>query len=132
MNDIDNSEMAMAMLNGLPELYDPLISALDAIYGESSSLDFDIVKSRAIQEEQRIQIRTCQASLRAEESALLSRNYLRACEYCKKPGHTENKCWKKHPHLKPRRRSNALLGEHQSVEDDSVVCLIEDHQEYEA
>jgi hypothetical protein len=29
------------------------------------------------------------------------------CSYCKKPGHTPEKCWKKNPHLKPKKAKNS-------------------------
>ena len=38
--------MAMALLNGLPEEYNALISALDAIDGDESKLNFEFIKSR--------------------------------------------------------------------------------------
>ena len=50
---ISKSEIAMALLNGLPEEYNALISALDAIYESEIELDFEFIKSRIMQEEQR-------------------------------------------------------------------------------
>ena len=52
--EIAESEMAMELLNRLPEEYSSLISALDALGSEESELDFDFVKARVLQEEQRI------------------------------------------------------------------------------
>ena len=132
---INSAEMAMALLSGLPEAYDPLISALDAIIGEEESLEFDYVKSRVMQEEQRINIRTGQAVTKAE--ALIShqahnkeaRNIV--CEHCHKRGHSENKCWKKYPHLYPRK--NQVKGqaffvpEDNAAGDSSLVCLFAKH-----
>ena len=69
---IDESEMAMALLNGLLEAYDPLISALDEIICEGATLEYDHVKSRTMQEEQRIGIQSDQAVIKAEAAALLS------------------------------------------------------------
>ena len=54
---IDESEMAMALLNGLLETYTQLTSSMDALHGEENDLNFDKVKSRFIQEEQRIKNR---------------------------------------------------------------------------
>ena len=51
---ISESEMAMALLNGLPEDYSALISALDAIDEDETKLKFEFIKSRIMQEEQRI------------------------------------------------------------------------------
>ncbi len=56
--DIDDSERAMALLNGLPHQYDALISALDALGTEESVVHFDFVKARVIQEEQRTAMRS--------------------------------------------------------------------------
>ena len=47
---IDDSEMAMELLNGLPEQFDSLISALDALGDEDEGLSFEHVKSRVMQE----------------------------------------------------------------------------------
>ena len=51
--DIDDQEMAMAALNGLPVIYERLTVALDAVGNDEKSFSFDIVKSRLLQEEQR-------------------------------------------------------------------------------
>ena len=134
---IEDSEMAMAMLNGLPEAYDPLISALDAISGEDDDLKFDYVKSRVIQEEQRIDIRTGQAAAKAETAALLSQQASNkkkpVCTHCHKPGHTEAKCWKKHPHLNPHKKDKqetAFVATGSPEEDNHVVCLVAKHSQY--
>ncbi len=41
--DIPQSEMAMALLNGLPQEYNSLICALDAIKDEDTELDWEFV-----------------------------------------------------------------------------------------
>lgn len=54
---LDEEEMAMGVLKGLPSSYDNLVSALDAVCssGESSStLNMDLVRSRLLQKEQRM------------------------------------------------------------------------------
>ena len=51
--DIDDQEMAMAALNGLPSSYEGLIIALDALGNDTKTFNFDLVKSRLLQEEQR-------------------------------------------------------------------------------
>ncbi len=56
--DIDDSERAMALPNGLPDQYDALISALDALGTEESVIHFDYVKACVMQEEQRIAMRS--------------------------------------------------------------------------
>jgi hypothetical protein len=49
---IDETEVAMAVLNGLPSKYDHLIVALDAL-GDDTKLTMEFTKSRLLQEEQR-------------------------------------------------------------------------------
>lgn len=127
---VDESEMAMAMLNGLPDAYDPLISALDAIGGQDEKLEFDYVKSRVIQEEQRSDIRAGQAATRAESAALVSQRKERpVCTHCKKKGHLASKCWELYPHLNPRKNNNtneetAFFAKRNAAEDLDVVCLL--------
>ena len=50
--------MAMALLNRLPQEYNPLISSLDAVEDDDRELDWESVKSRIMQEEKRINMRT--------------------------------------------------------------------------
>lgn len=49
--NLEEYEMAMDVLNGLPERFDSLICALDAICTEERGLTLDFVKSRLLQEE---------------------------------------------------------------------------------
>ena len=136
---VDESEMAMALLNGLPETYDSLISALDALHGEEDDLRLDYVKSRVIQEEQRIENRIGQTHAKSEASALLtnqrpSRRERPKCNFCGKLGHIESKCWKKYPHLNPHNKNPtpknnpaAFVAEE---DDTQVVCLLANHFKY--
>ena len=76
---ISESEMAMALLNGLPEEYNALISALDAIDEDETKLKFEFIKSRVMQKEQRISMRAKSAQEKSEAAALVmnqfSQNY---------------------------------------------------------
>ena len=87
---VDESETSMALLNGLPEEYAPLITAMDTMSGENEVLKFDYVKSRVMQEEQRITIRTSQANAKSEATALATTPTPRpprpTCGFCKKEG----------------------------------------------
>lgn len=133
---VDQCEMAMALLNGLPEEYDPLISALDAVSStEDETLKFDYIKARVMQEEQRISMRSDQAAIKTETAALLSNQGKVAdrprCTNCGKLGHLEDRCWKKHPHLNPhKRKQNAFFANGAKNDNESVVCLIAKHKEY--
>ncbi len=51
---IDDKMLAMAVLNGLPERLDSLICALDALWNENDTFTLEFVKSRLLQEEQRM------------------------------------------------------------------------------
>eukprot|EP00171_Calliarthron_tuberculosum_P021288 IDg21288t1 len=62
---IDDKELAMAVLNGLLERYQRIITALDAIGDEDTSLTLDKVRSRLLQEEMRSQIRVNSNSTKA-------------------------------------------------------------------
>ena len=132
--NVDESEMAMALLNGLPTAYDSLISALDAVHGEKDDLKFDFVKSRVLQEEQRIEHRIGQGNIKAEASALLTyqRPYRRdrpKCNFCGRLGHVETKCWKKHPHLNPfKKTADKEPAAFVAAENgDDFVCLLAKH-----
>ncbi len=67
-----DDEMAMTLLNGLPDEYRALISALDALDSDESSLNWEHVKSRVLQEEQRIVMRVKSAQQKSETAALIS------------------------------------------------------------
>ena len=129
---IDESEMAMALLNGLPDAFHPLISALDALGTEDKTLNFEFVKSRVMQEEQRIKIRADESLLKTETSALFT-NHQKAkrrpsCDNCGKLGHVASKCWDKYPHLRPQRnRPQAALVSNQLI-DETPVCLLAFHE----
>ncbi len=133
---ISECEMAMALLNGLPEECNALISALDAIDEDETKLRFEFIKTRIMQEEQRITMRSKSAIAKSESAALLSNQPARSvqqssndrnerrrpyCNYCKRLGHIESKCWTKFPNLNPRNKtkltSKPALFASQSDED---------------
>ena len=141
--DISESEMSMALLNGLPEEYKSIITALDAL--NETELDWEHVKARLLQEEQRINMRNKTALEKSEAQALVSNQHTHekhqnckhcfhaksrpVCDHCGKPGHVSSKCWDKFPHLKPRFRKknsnqSALIAS--QSEEDPVVCLMAD------
>ena len=133
--DIPDSELAMALLNGLPEQYAPIITALDAIGDDDDSLSFDFVKARIMQEEQRIKMRLDTALAKSEQAALLSYNkhsQRPKCNHCSKVGHFETKCWKKFPHLNPHKKSrkpDSSLVVNEKQDDEPVICLMTKHHE---
>ena len=117
---VDDAEIAMTILNGLPEQYSNLIVALDAL-GNDQAFTIDFVKSRLLQEEQRSKHRleASKSSTKSGASALVgstSQNYnskVRSgasrrieCEHCGKRGHNAFKCWYLHPEKAPWAKAN--------------------------
>lgn len=126
-------DMAMTVLSGLPDRYDSLISALDALSDDTSKFTFEFVISRCMLEEQR-HIQRYQESLkRAETAALLATNR-RQKETCIHSGkHKDSsKCCIKHPHLAPdghstKNKYKALLGRRENDREESetdIICLL--------
>ena len=138
---ISESEMAMALLNGLPDEYHSLISALDTIDSDGRELSWDHVKSRVLQEEQRINARTRKAQEKSDAAALVTANPSNLplpapsckncrrrpprqrpfCNHCNRHGHVESKCFIKHPHLNPRKKSAFIASQ---GDEDPAVCLM--------
>ena len=127
---IDDQEMAMALLNGLPERFDSLISALDALGNDDKLFTFNFVKSRCVQEEQRHAQREKDAFAKSETAALIaSRLAKEVCKHCGRH-RDSSKCFLKYPHLAPpnhpaRNRAKALIGQLQpSSEENPNTCLV--------
>ena len=136
--EIDDQELAMAALNGLPSAYESLIVALDAVGNDEKSFTFELVKSRLLQEEQRAMERETTDN-GSKSSALVGvsghngGSFVRRenkyanvrCKNCGNLGHTPSHCWGKNidgrrppapptPNLvdhKPK-ADNAFVGEH--------------------
>ena len=100
--EIDDKEMAMAVLNGLPARFDSLIVALDALGNEDKDFTLDFVKSRLLQEEQRAGMRDGESS-KSKNAALVnnargqgSNPYAtHVCTNCGRTGHSAQRCWGK-------------------------------------
>ena len=122
--EIGESEIAMALLNGLPDEYSPLICALDALGSEESQLDFEFVKGRVMQEEQRINMRNLEALKKTGANSLVANEHRTRpkCDFCGKLGHRESRCWKKFPEKNPHKKKPVLVAS--VAEDDAVVCLM--------
>ena len=94
---IDDKEMAMAVLNGLPSRFDSLIVALDALGNEDKVFGLDFVKSRLLQEEQRESMKS-EGAKTLHGPALVNRAPIRRemkCTNCSRFGHTATYCWGK-------------------------------------
>jgi len=72
--DVDDKEIAMAVLNGLPTKYEGLIVALDALGNDDTTFSFELVKSRLLQEEQRAEERSKSENRNSDSSALFNTN----------------------------------------------------------
>lgn len=141
---IDEKEMAMAVLNGLPDRFQSIITALDAIGDDDDSFTFDKVRSRLLQEEIRSQIRGVRDSTRA---ALLNNmgssstfSSSKKCSHCGMTNHTEPYCWQKYGNSSGRRSNNhsrsqtrrkpstaAVTTSKELTEDEEtsdIVCLL--------
>ena len=103
--DVDEEEMAMAALNGLPGRYEYIITALDAVSDGESRFTYDLVKSRLLQEEQRAHMRTeadhVDGSALFNRTADVARRNVPRCGHCQRIGHTEARCWDLYPERRP-------------------------------
>ena len=105
---IDDKDVAMTVLCGLPQKYEHLIVAIDAV-ATDTTLTLDFVKSRLLQEEQRMQERNevqspKDAALVGSQNNSSSGRKVPECDHCGRRGHTEQTCWDKYPHLRPKQR----------------------------
>ena len=83
---VEDEDIAMSILCGLPG-FEHLIVEIDTMTGETS-LTLDFVKSRLLQEEQRID--DCGATpLRPDAALVIKPLKNRKCTYCKRKRHTE-------------------------------------------
>ena len=99
--EIDDKEIAMAVLNGLPARFESLIVALDAVGSEDKMFSLEFVKSRLLQEEQRAEMKDKPFSSN-KDSALMNRvpgagrpSRDMHCTNCGRSGHTASHCWGK-------------------------------------
>lgn len=100
---IDNQEIAMTILCGLPSQYDQIIVPIDAVSAEKVP-EPDVVKRRLLQKEQcminRDGIKTSRDyALVNTKHGSERKQVAPICSHCDKPHDTEPICWKKYPHL---------------------------------
>ena len=135
---VNDQDMAMTFLSGLPDRFDVLISALDAISDDKDKFTFDFVVSRCQLEEQRHTDRDQQSMEKSEAAALISKRS-RGRGNCIHYGKHDDssKCWKKFPYLAPEGHPyklphKALLSKQKEEEVDEVdlVCLLGKEKEF--
>ena len=138
----------MAILNGLPERFDPFIRAFDAL-GDEKSLTFEFVKIRILQGEQRNQQCFKSSIHKNKESALVSSQRdvswrscngksLRKCNYCGRTNNTSDQIFIKYTHLRAyyekcyAMREKALIAKitAQLPQFDSDFCMMENDTKF--
>lgn len=124
--DVNDNEMAMALLCGLPDRFDGLISALDALGDNEENFTFAFVLSRVEQEERRHSDRDREACVKAESAALVaSPRKKEMCIHCGK--HTDSaRCYIKFPHLAPVNHPVRRNMKNQQA----LVSRVDDHMSY--
>ena len=121
---VEDDDIAMTVLCGLPPKYEHLIVAIDAAK-EDSELTFDFVKSRLLQEEQRLGSRV--KSEPKGDSALITdtkKVATRKCDHCGKPNHTEANCWQKYPDKRPKPKGLVSKVPEGGSSEGGHVCLM--------
>lgn len=147
---VEGKEMAMEALNGLPDRFDHLVSALDALGSECKHFTLEFVRSRLLQEEERVMFRAFYSWNSRESTALItcpearhpSFSHRPPCEFCARSGQLVSWSFKKHPYMpptrwNPREWNNAVPATENAHTDDTsgaaetdtennsdVVCLL--------
>jgi gag-polypeptide of LTR copia-type len=142
---IDEEEVAMAVLNGLPPKYDHLIVALDTM-GDDAKLTLEFTRSRLMKEEQRSDVRGLRSpsKVKTEDAALVGNSSEKSvghmrdrgdnmCFRCNKPGHVARYCRSKRYFDSGNRRyrskkvgnsAQIVKEEGNSGDESDSVCLI--------
>ena len=137
---VDDAEVAMATLNGLPEQYNELIVALDAL-GNGSSLTTEFVMSKLLQQEKRIKLRLQAKSVssvvkpesvaRVNNAKINKRRFNNSqssipfCDYCHKTGHSTKICWSLLGHIRSR---GSMLTKNISIADQPAETKLKNEQ----
>lgn len=132
------TEIVMTVLNGLLEHFNCIITALDAIGQDLTSLDF--VKNRLLQEEQRNSILTNASYTKSAllNSTTTSRTFRLGlkCSHCGRSEHCKESSWKKFPSLRTEllsvpirdiaRTQSAFINnvDDQTTSEEKGACLL--------
>lgn len=108
---VKDVELALTILCSLPESYQPLIIALEAL--PPNDITFDRVCARLLAEEKRQQESSFNVQI-GDATAYLSQNAKHSrrgrqtiqCAYCSKSGHNEMNCWLKNPDQRPTEKNS--------------------------
>lgn len=106
---VSEEDVAMTLLRGFSSRFEHLIVAIDTLSVEGG-LNLDFVKSRLIQEEQRMSDRDVSGTSTTDAALVHNPRALnrgrKFCKYCRKTNHTEVYCWKKQMTRKRKRRDS--------------------------
>ena len=93
---IPNKVIAAYALNNLTSDYENTVAIISQSF-RTTTTDIDIIQlfSQLIDEARRLKAKEPQEMAMASETK-------RKCAYCHKEGHSIEKCWKKHPNLRPK------------------------------
>lgn len=125
--DIDDAEISMTVLSGLPDRFQNLIVATDETNEDNLILDF--LKSQLIQEEQRLSERTPKNTYSVDPALTTYRRQStkggKFCNYCRMRNHIERYCYKKRDDLAASNhatKNNSTSHEERLVEGKQEWC----------
>ena len=108
---VDPEDAAIQLLVGLPPSYGALVTALET---NTNNLKFEVVRAALLNEElkqkylledQRIEgaLVASQGGDKKKSPPTTNKHHAdpHVCKHCKRGVHPEEKCWVKHPHLRP-------------------------------
>ena len=119
---IPKAIIAAFALNNLSNEYSPIIAAITTKYRDNeddNDIDLDDLFNAIIDESRRLKTLEPQEmamNTQARPNKASTGNSKPKCAYCKKLGHKVEKCWKKHPELKPKK----------AIDEESTLLITED------
>jgi hypothetical protein len=129
---IPNKVIAAYTLNNLTPEYENTVAIISQSYRtETGDIDLITLFSQLVDESRRIRAREPTEMALNTQNQRAKTNTVKSyrpnksnCLYCKKPGHTEVKCWAKNPNLRPK----ALPFNDKSFNQNPELSLICDDQ----
>ena len=128
---IPNKVIAAYTLNNLTPEYEHTVAIISQSY-RASDIEIDLIQlfSQLVDESRRIRaIEPIEMALPTSGTAIGTnprkdkpKNGFK-CLYCKRTGHTEIKCWAKHPNLKPKRNNDSKGLESKKLNENSELSL---------
>ena len=130
---IPNKVIAAYTLNNLTPEYENTVAIISQSYrSEKGDIDLITLFSQLVDESRRIRAKEPTEMALNTHNQRAKTNIVKGyrpnrsnCLYCKKPGHTEGKCWAKNPNLRPKQ---ALPSNDKGVNENPELSLICDDQ----